>query len=59
MKKRFFTLKKMKKRRIDNPANPIEVPFGPNVEWAMDFMSDSLANGMKFRTLNIIDQYNS
>lgn len=57
-KEGFSLYKRMKKRRIDNPANPIEVPFGPNVEWAMDFMSDSLANGKKFRTLNIIDQYN-
>jgi putative transposase len=48
----------MKKRRVDNPANPIEVPLAPNVEWALDFMSDSLANGKKFRTLNIVDQYN-
>ena len=50
--------KRMKKKRTDNPANPIEVPLKPNVEWAMDFMSDSLTNGRKVRTLNIIDQYN-
>lgn len=54
----FSLYKRMKRKRIDNPANPIEVPVGPNVEWAMDFMSDSLANGSKFRTLNIIDQFN-
>lgn len=57
-KEGFSLYKRMKKKRINNPANPIEVPYGPNVEWAMDFMSDSLANGKKFRTLNIIDQYN-
>ena len=50
--------KRMKKKRTDNPANPIEVPLKPNVEWAMDFISDSLTNGRKVRTLNIIDQYN-
>jgi len=50
--------KRMKKKRTDNPANPIAVPLKPNVEWAMDFMSDSLTNGRKVRTLNIIDQYN-
>lgn len=54
----FSLYKRMKKKRINNPANPIEVPYSPNIEWAMDFMSDSLANGKKFRTLNIIDQYN-
>jgi len=57
-KEGFSLYKRMKKKRINNSANPIEVPYGPNVEWAMDFMSDSLANGKKFRTLNIIDQYN-
>jgi putative transposase len=54
----FSLYKRMKKRRIDNPANPIEVPFAPNVEWAIDFMSDALSNGKKIRTLNVIDQYN-
>jgi len=54
----FPLYKRMKKRRIDNPANPVEIPIRANVEWAMDFMSDSLANGKKFRTLNIVDQYN-
>ena len=58
VKEGFSLYKRMKKRRIEHPANPIEVPLSPNVEWAMDFMSDSLVNGKKFRTLNIIDQYN-
>ena len=57
-KEGFSLYKRMKKRRIDNPSNPIEVPLSPNIEWAIDFMSDSLANGKKFRTLNIVDQYN-
>lgn len=57
-KEGFSLYKRMKKRRINNPANPVEAPLAPNVEWAMDFMSDSLANGKKFRTLNIIDQFN-
>jgi putative transposase len=28
------------------------------VEWAIDFMSDSLTNGRSFRTLNVVDHYN-
>ena len=50
--------KRMKKKRINNLANPMEVPFSPNIEWAKDYMSDSIANGKKFCSLNIIDQYN-
>jgi putative transposase len=30
---------------------------GPNVCWSMDFMSDTLACGKKFRTINIIDNF--
>ena len=54
-----FSLSKKLKRRIkNNPANPIEIPAKSNQEWAMDFMSDALADGRKLRTLNIIDHYN-
>lgn len=54
----FSLYKRMKKSRIKNPPNPISIPLKANEEWAMDFMSDSLTNGRKFRTLNVIDQYN-
>jgi putative transposase len=54
-----FSLSKRLSRRIkDNPANPIEIPFIQNEEWAMDFMSDALFDGRKIRTLNIVDHYN-
>lgn len=29
-----------------------------NQVWSMDFMSDALHNGHKFRTFNVIDDYN-
>jgi putative transposase len=51
----FSLYKRLRNKRLNNPANPIEVPLDKNVEWAMDFMSDSLANGRKIRTLNIVD----
>ena len=28
----------------------------PNIQWALDFMHDSLYCGKRFRTLNIIDE---
>jgi putative transposase len=34
---------------------PKEQPLAPNVRWSMDFTSDTLSHGGKFRTLNIID----
>lgn len=54
-----FSLHKKLKRRIkDNPKNPIEACFSPNEEWAIDFMSDALADGRKIRTLNVVDHFN-
>ena len=50
--------KKLKRRIKDNPANPIEIPFASNEEWAIDFMSDALFDGRKIRTLNVIDHFN-
>ncbi len=54
----FSLFKRMKNKRLNNPANPISVPLAANEEWAMDFMSDSLSSGRKLRTLNVVDQYN-
>jgi len=54
----FSLTKKLRRRIKDNPANPIEIPLKENDEWAMDFMSDSLADGRRIRTLNIIDHFN-
>jgi putative transposase len=32
-------------------------PVKPNEAWSMDFVSDQLANGMRFRTLTIVDVF--
>ena len=47
------------KRRIPNPEKQVLLqPIRPNLTWSIDFMQDRLENGRKFRTLNIIDDYN-
>jgi putative transposase len=54
-----FSLHRKLRRRIkDNPANPISIPLKPNMEWAMDFMSDALDNKRTIRTLNVVDHFN-
>lgn len=47
-----------KKRIPARVKEPLTVPVGPNETWSMDFMSDALSNGRRFRTLNILDDFN-
>lgn len=39
-------------------AKPLSQPPVANECWSMDFMSDALVNGRRFRTLNVIDDFN-
>lgn len=44
--------KKLKRVRL-----PLSVPTTINERWSMDFVSDQLADGRRFRVLNIVDDY--
>lgn len=33
------------------------IPQGPNQRWSVDFVSDSLACGRRFRILSVIDDF--
>ena len=46
-----------KKRRSQAPR-PIRTPLsGPNERWSMDFVSDTLSSGRRFRCLTIVDEF--
>ena len=49
---------KPKKRLPSRNPKPLIVPRVPNESWSLDFMTDGLASGQSFRTLNIIDDFN-
>jgi putative transposase len=49
---------KPKKRIPRRENNALIQPIAPNLCWSIDFMSDALICGQKFRTLNILDDYN-
>jgi len=49
--------KRLRKRTASRERVPLALPRGPNERWSMDFMTDSLATGRRFRTLNIVDDY--
>ncbi len=45
-----------RKRALGTRA-PMAVPQDPNQRWSLDFVSDALACGRRFRMLNVIDDY--
>lgn len=57
-KQENLSVRKSKRKKIKAMKREnILTPIIPNQLWAMDFVSDSLACGRKFRTLNVIDVF--
>lgn len=54
-----LNIRRKRKRRLPQREKvPLQQPHSINQKWSMDFMSDALTDGRKFRTLNIIDDFN-
>ena len=45
------------RKKLHRPRQPMELPTGVNERWSMDFVSDQLANGRRFRVLNVVDDF--
>lgn len=46
-----------KRKKLQRPRQPMEVPTRVNQRWSMDFVSDQLSNGRRFRVLNVVDDF--
>lgn len=55
---RLHIRRRAKRRLPERIKLPLSIPTASNQCWSLDFMSDALSDGRKFRVLNIIDDYN-
>lgn len=49
---------KPKKRLPCREKIALKQPIAENLSWSLDYMSDALHNGRRFRTINLIDDFN-
>ena len=45
------------RKRVLGTRRPIEVPHAGNVRWSLDFISDALTDGRRFRVLAVVDDF--
>ena len=50
--------RKGKRRLPTRNPEPLAVPLDANHCWSVDFMSDTLFDGRRFRTFNVLDDFN-
>jgi len=50
-------LRHKRRKRISHTRVPMPVPTTVNERWSMDFMSDCLDNGKRFRVLTVVDVF--
>ena len=49
--------RKRRKRLLARDRVPMPIPEEANQRWSIDFVSDQLATGRRFRVLNVVDDY--
>jgi len=50
-------LRRKRGRKRTGARQPLLEPTGANQVWSLDFVTDALSTGRRFRTLNIVDDY--
>src|SRR5580704_5707541 len=52
-----LSLRRKRGRKRSTVRQPLPAAMAANQVWSVDFMSDTLSSGRRFRTLNIVDDY--
>ena len=50
-------VRRKRRKKLVRPRIPMLAPDAVNIRWSMDFVSDQLANGRRFRVLNVVDDF--
>ncbi len=46
-----------RRKKLQRQRQPMLLPSAANQRWSMDFVSDQLSDGRRFRVLNVVDDY--
>lgn len=46
-----------RRKKLIRPRVPLALPSRINERWSVDFVSDQLANGRRFRVFNVVDDF--
>ena len=49
--------KRGERKRALGTRSPITLPEAANQRWSLDFVSDALSNGRRFRVLAVVDDF--
>jgi putative transposase len=52
-----LSVRRRPRKRVAVERVPRSVPIAPNIRWSMDFVSDALADGRKFRAFSVVDDF--
>ncbi len=54
---RLMVRRRRGRKRASGSRTPLLVPAGLNQRWSLDFVSDTLADGRRFRVLCVLDDF--
>jgi len=52
-----LSVRRRPRKRVAVERVPRSMPITTNIRWSMDFVSDALADGRKFRALSVVDDF--